>query len=641
MASVLENNTSFSLTENGALAHKSTGSVILDLFINLVRTKKHKQNDVKNVEYIDDMMTKGWKEDKIKLVKLIYQTRDIRDGKGERDLTYKMLEWLNLNKPLTYKDNIKIIASEYGRFEDLLEMSSRTNRADNIELVIYAKQLQEDLDILNYSENKGLISLAGKWAPSEGGYYGKQQKKLARLLFPNSRQADKQYRKEVLTVLRNKINVLENLMCHDRWTEINFEHVPAQAMFKYGKHYIGKILHTNQKTKTLDEEIDEYLAKTADENIKIQEDTDKVETVGDAHQGAFYRHIPDLFEEYHTKVNAGTAKINTQGLQPGQLVRPYITGAYLRTNTNSVEETIELQWKTLIDKLKKTCILKKAVAVVDVSGSMNGEPMENAIALGLVISELTDMPFRNKIITFDSTPQIINILGDTLYSRVLQVTKCSAGTSTNFEKTLDLILGVAIQQKIKQADMIDTLFVFTDMQFDAASHSHDRNGYVKESTLYTLAQQKYSKYGYVLPKIVFWNLRKSESSSNAFPVTISNHGTVFLSGFSSELLKMFVEGTDFNPLTMLDNVLAKYNVIINEQDDINNTLLTEKNELDEIIKMINAETNNSDNSDNSEESVQELNLPPIIQLANNLEEIFDEQLRKQKHNPFNSFNLFN
>ena len=53
--------------------------------------------------------------------------------------------------------------------------------------------------------------------------------------------------------------------------------------------------------------------------------------------------------------------------------------------------------------------LSKLVALVDVSGSMSGIPMEVAIALGILVSEVTHPDFRNRLLTFETKPSWVNL----------------------------------------------------------------------------------------------------------------------------------------------------------------------------------------------------------------------------------------
>jgi hypothetical protein len=108
--------------------------------------------------------------------------------------------------------------------------------------------------------------------------------------------------------------------------------------------------------------------------------------------------------------------------------------------------------------------------------------------------------------------------------------------------------------------IVKNIFIFTDMQFNAASNCECSDN---EKTLFETIKKKYTKALYTMPKLIFWNLRHSE---DAFPITCNENGYIYLSGFSAELLKIFMNGIEFNPLTILEALLDKYNVLISDND---------------------------------------------------------------------------
>lgn len=73
------------------------------------------------------------------------------------------------------------------------------------------------------------------------------------------------------------------------------------------------------------------------------------------------------------------------------------------------------------------------------------------------------------------------------------------------------------------------LFIFSDMEFDQACR--------KKETNFEEASRLFGEKGYVLPTIVFWNLR----DSSAIPVQKGEHGTVLLSGYSAQQLSMLLK----------------------------------------------------------------------------------------------------
>tara|TARA_B100000795_G_C22389091_1_gene282683 strand:+ start:118 stop:504 length:387 start_codon:yes stop_codon:yes gene_type:complete len=77
---------------------------------------------------------------------------------------------------------------------------------------------------------------------------------------------------------------------------------------------------------------------------------------------------------------------------------------------NVVEEgpsEVNLQWLRLVEDTKAAGQLPSALAVCDVSGSMSMyEEMDVAVALSLLLADVADEPWRNKICTFSMTPKV-------------------------------------------------------------------------------------------------------------------------------------------------------------------------------------------------------------------------------------------
>ena len=146
------------------------------------------------------------------------------------------------------------------------------------------------------------------------------------------------------------------------------------------------------------------------------------------------------------------------------------------------------------------------------------------------------------------------------------------GGSTNLNAAFSLILQRALEANIPQDQMIETLFIFSDMQFDDACCSFDRSVFdgtydsywrAKQATNnYTVAQKEFESYGYKLPKVVFWNLRGyGFGESASVPVTQTEEGTALVSGFSGQLLKLFMDGVQelesFNPFNIMKEAIGK------------------------------------------------------------------------------------
>ena len=96
------------------------------------------------------------------------------------------------------------------------------------------------------------LSLAAKFAPSEGGQYSrslKADKEICRLLYPGLvGVADEEaawghwrakYRR-MLSSLRRALALPEVLMCAQQWTEIDLSSVPSLAMARYKRAFLNE-----------------------------------------------------------------------------------------------------------------------------------------------------------------------------------------------------------------------------------------------------------------------------------------------------------------------------------------------------------------------------------------------------------------
>jgi hypothetical protein len=98
------------------------------------------------------------------------------------------------------------------------------------------------------------------------------------------------------------------------------------------------------------------------------------------------------------------------------------------------------------------------------------------------------------------------------------------------------------------------------MQFDAASSSK----YLQENTLHNYIFNKYSTTQYKPPKFIYWNLSSNHDTS--FPVKSLSNNVAMISGFSEQLLKVFMNNDDFNPEKIVYEILEPYKVLKNSKD---------------------------------------------------------------------------
>jgi hypothetical protein len=97
-------------TENASFTHSSTTSACLDFFFEVMQRSQSAQ--------ILETLKKSWDEDPLISLKLIFQLRDIRSGKGAVIEFHHCLIWLFHNHPQTLLHNLEHIP-KHGYWKDL------------------------------------------------------------------------------------------------------------------------------------------------------------------------------------------------------------------------------------------------------------------------------------------------------------------------------------------------------------------------------------------------------------------------------------------------------------------------------------------------------------------------------------------
>ncbi|CAO2189003.1 unnamed protein product [Urochloa humidicola] len=355
----------------------------------------------------------------------------------------------------------------------------------------FADLLASDLEQLAPGGKKKKIGLAAKWCPTLGSSFDRTTllcEAIARRLFPRDSSPDyadlseehyayrvlHRLRREVLVPLRKVLELPEVYMSAQRWSELPYTRVASVAMRRY--------------------------------------------------KALFKKHDETRFDKYLEDVEAGKAKIAAGALLPHEIAHAAFAG--------EADDVSELQWRRMVEDLRKKGSLSNCIAVCDVSGSMGGTPIEVCVALGLLISELSEKPWGGRVITFSATPQIHKIEGKTLTQKMTFIKRMEWQMNTNFQAVFDRILHTAVDARLPKDKMIRTVFVFSDMEFDQASAR-------PWETDYQVICRKFKDAGYgdAVPQIVFWNLRESQS----VPVTSTQPGVAMVSGFSKNLVKLFLE----------------------------------------------------------------------------------------------------
>ncbi|KAJ7549624.1 hypothetical protein O6H91_07G060700 [Diphasiastrum complanatum] len=371
----------------------------------------------------------------------------------------------------------------------------------------FADQLKKDMAAVKEGNTRD-ISLAAKWCPSLDASYDRKTllcESIARKFFTKREypeyvnMEDRVYayrirdrlRKEVLVILHRAIQMPEIPMSAKEWGAVNYKRVPSVAMKNYKKLFL-----------------------THDEP-------------------RFRNHLED--------VTQGRAKIAAGAVLPHEIVKEALV------EDGDAAVVAELQWNRMVDDLKKKGKLSDSIAVCDVSGSMDGTPMEVCIALGLLVSEISEEPWKGRVITFSSKPQLHVVQGSTLAEKYQFTATMDWGANTNLQAVFDRILDLAQATALPPERMIKRLFIFSDMEFDQASKNPWETDYI-------VICSKFEAAGYGSPpQVVFWNLRNSISN----PVIAEQDGVALVSGFSKNLLKCFLENDGvINPKDIMMDAIS-------------------------------------------------------------------------------------
>lgn len=558
LINALDNHTPVQAGENGHAENGFSNSLrerVLQLSFQLTRiTKGSSMHTVETLlrglltELKHDLDSKKWMsgvsiEMLVVLYKMIGHTRDVEDGKGEYALAYMMIYvweqyWPELAKlalasfvlPPTQtcltETSVKLLP--YGSWKDIKHfctyLKSRNHLMEDSLLMRSAvnllnDQLKADVLLLNADKNAS-ISLAGKWAPREKSpNNGWLHEVLAKDYFsvylrtaktPDSKEkaiakAKMDYRK-MLTKLNAQLGTVQVIQCSKRWSEIKPEEQTSITMFKQKRAFLNK-------TK---------------KNDTRHDDPDRVACA-------------EHFNAYIEKAGSGEVSVKGKRVSMADFTKEAIalTSRWSRGHKHApTPETILLdaQW---LNNSEQTGKLGKMIAMVDTSGSMSGDPMNAAIALGIRVAEKSAIGKR--VMTFDAVPQWINLEHwDGFTECVAAVNGSSWGMTTNFYAALDMILEAIVVKQLGAEVVQDmVLAIFSDMQINQAD-----NNFLTSSTMSQTIARKYADAGmkicgvpYTPPHILFWNLR----STSGFPALSTDKNTSMLSGFSPALLNTFCE----------------------------------------------------------------------------------------------------
>lgn len=458
----------YTYTENGAVSLRSTLDAVYDLFALGAAYRQRSEED------IIILFKKAYRENAELAMKCLFYIRDAREGQGERRFFRVCMNWLaKSNDREAAKRNLQYV-SEFGRWDDLYCFIDTPLQNDALEIM--RQQIALDMSCKT-------PSLLAKWLKSINTSSA-ESRKLANITREYFGMTHKQYRR-TLSILRERINVLEKLMSAGEWDKIEFDKIPSRAGLIY--------------------------------------------------RNAF-AHRDVLRERYEKFMMDKNTKVNAKVLYPYECVKSAID--YIdRGCENKVDRAaINKYWDNLRNYFDGAAF--NGMALVDTSGSMTIKhnsiaPINISIALGLYCAEKCSGPYAGHFITFESDPHFIKVEGEDFVEKVENISNAPWGNSTNIEKAFDLMLEVAIRNNLSQKDIPENLIVITDMEFDQTGY-HNR----VFNTLCDGIKNRWKAVGYEMPHLVFWNCNARHDL-----IPMKDDGNVtFVSGASPVIFEMIMSG---------------------------------------------------------------------------------------------------
>jgi len=193
------------VTENGMVTNSSSLNNCLDLFFKIGAYRAAEEKDIVR------QFSLAFLESPLDAMRILFWSRDVRGGAGERRVFRVCIKYLAENHPGAVIKNIHLIP-EFGRWDDVLELIGTNAESRALELISDALRL-----------GNGLCS---KWMPRKGPIANTLRKHMG--LIP------KEYRK----ILVGATKAIETSMCSKNWKEIEYSQVPSLAAARYQKAFL-------------------------------------------------------------------------------------------------------------------------------------------------------------------------------------------------------------------------------------------------------------------------------------------------------------------------------------------------------------------------------------------------------------------
>ncbi|KAL6644186.1 hypothetical protein ACP70R_015794 [Stipagrostis hirtigluma subsp. patula] len=543
-----------------ALGYVSSGDPCVDFFFQVVPGATPAAD-------VAALLDVAWSRDPRTALRLVCHLRGVRGlGKADRDGFYAAALWMHARHPRTLAGNLATFA-RFGCLKDLPEILHRVlhgprderrddgddqrarrglkrrRRGDEAEAAkarrqkeaqlaqavlarydsdeafrflydrvaeTFAELLKSDVEHLRAGDTSK-IGLAAKWCPSLRSSYDRATllcEAIARRVFPRESSqeylniSDKHYayrvrdrlRREVLVPLRKALDLPEVYMSACKWAELPYERVSSVALRQYKE--------------------------------------------------AFQKHDKHRVAGFFDEVRTGRARVSADAVLPHELIAAALKGEH--------DESAELQWRRTVASLAAEGRLANCIAVCGISGAAATDPaVSAAVALGLLISELSQEPWKGRVITFDETHQLHKVRGTSLKDKLgpLVAAMAARKKGANLQGVFNKILELAVAGGLSKDMMVKRVFVLSDMDFDGWV-----GGTSAWETAYQGIRSRFAAAGFKVPEVVFWNVGTSKAS---MPVVAAQAGAALVSGYSKNLVRLFLEADgELTPAAIMTDAIS-------------------------------------------------------------------------------------
>ncbi|KAH0975418.1 hypothetical protein GBA52_017317 [Prunus armeniaca] len=404
--------------------------------------------------YLKQLLPLAWSHNPLTTLKLICRKLKC-DGKSYEEAFYTAAYWLHHNHPDILLRNIPSIAGSFGRFPELVEvlyrvLEGRDGRRGTKKILDMAKKAAERYkrdpayQMLHYRVTDVFVDCL--------------KSDLEKLKESDINHNDDQEDCEKITCAATCCFWFsyENCTATLLWESIAVKVFPRESYPEYQDvkeaDYVDRVRNRLRK-EVLVPLVNYYRLPNTSREMHFS------------------------VEKYLEEVKAGKSKTAADALLPNEILS-YATHWDLG-------QAAELQWKATVEDFKKQGKMSRCLAAVW-DGYMYPEykvktrSREASVALTLLVSELSEEPWKGKLIAVDSDEahELLSIRGSDL----------RIDDETDFEALLDLLLQVAVDENLKPEHMIKLVFGVRDDRFD------EYRGW--QQTKYEAIQREYEEKGY-------------------------------------------------------------------------------------------------------------------------------------------------